>query len=410
MGMPYRTMRQLLIEHPKDHYGIFCFPRGSHVAIIAPHGGNIEPRTSEVARAIAGETFNLYCFEGFLPEQESWTLHVTSENYDEPKCKELISNCDFVVAIHGAKDQERRRIYVGGLDEELRDAICEQLKGIRWILMDGAETNLDIVPVLHDGDKYAGRKKSNICNGGKPRGEPPPHGRGVQLELSRTVRNELEHSNATHTNLAQLAQAVRSAIETTAPGSLKSAPPLTSIPPKPPDVLEQPGATPPASQNEQKSTVQDNFSIEEYKALRTEIVSKLEQAREFSRWGLIGLAVLYSYILSNLDKPYLFVAPAVLAWIVVAHLLEEHRMVAKAGDYIRDQIEAWIAGTQGRPKGWGKYLDDTRDLEGPSTWSWSPIPLWYLLARITSALAAIVVIAYLFGYWPFIHTEQSILH
>src|SRR5215831_10461800 len=408
MGMPYRTMRQLLIEHPKDHYGIFCFPRGSHVAIIAPHGGNIEPRTSEVARAIAGETFNLYCFEGFLPEQESWTLHVTSENYDEPKCKELISNCDFVVAIHGAKDQERRRIYVGGLDEELRDAICEQLKGIRWILMDGAETNLDIVPVLHDGDKYAGRKKSNICNGGKPRGGTPPHGRGVQLELSRTVRNELEHSSATHTNVARLAQAVRSAIETTALQNLKSALPPAPIPPKPLNAPEQPNATPSTSQTEQKSTVQDNFSIEEYKALRTEIVSKLEQAREFSRWGLIGLAVLYSYILSNLGKPYLFVVPPALCWIIVFHLHEEFRMVAKAGDYIRDQIEAWIAGTQGRPEGWGKYL--TRDLKGPSTWSWSPLPLWSGLAWITTGLAVIAIIVWLFGWWPLIHTEQSILH
>jgi len=321
--MPYRTMQQLLTEHPKDDYEIFCFPRGSHVAIIAPHGGNIEPGTSEVARAIAGETFNLYCFEGFLPEQESSALHVTSANYDEPKCKELISNCDFVVAIHGTKGQERRTIYVGGLDEELRDAICEQLKGIRWILMDGAEANLDIVPVLHDGDKYAGRQKSNICNEGKPRGENPPHGKGVQLELSRIVRNELEHSSATHTNLAQLAQAVRSAIEPTALQSLKSALPATPMPPKPADAPEQPNATPSTSQNEQKSTVQDNFSIEEYKALRTEIISKITDAREFGRWGLIGLAVLYSYILSNLGKPYLFLAPPVLCWIIVFHLLEE---------------------------------------------------------------------------------------
>ena len=63
--MPYRTMQHLLTEQPKEDYGIFCYPRGSHVAIIAPHGGNIEPRTSEVARAIVGDTYNLYCFTDF---------------------------------------------------------------------------------------------------------------------------------------------------------------------------------------------------------------------------------------------------------------------------------------------------------------------------------------------------------
>jgi len=36
----------------------------SAVAVIAPHGGKIESRTSEIVRAIAGKDFNLYLFEG----------------------------------------------------------------------------------------------------------------------------------------------------------------------------------------------------------------------------------------------------------------------------------------------------------------------------------------------------------
>ena len=38
--------------------------REASVAIIAPHGGRIEPGTSELAEAIAGDDFSLYCFEG----------------------------------------------------------------------------------------------------------------------------------------------------------------------------------------------------------------------------------------------------------------------------------------------------------------------------------------------------------
>jgi phage replication-related protein YjqB (UPF0714/DUF867 family) len=37
---------------------VHCRP-ASPVAIIAPHGGRIERRTSDIARAIAGEDFNL---------------------------------------------------------------------------------------------------------------------------------------------------------------------------------------------------------------------------------------------------------------------------------------------------------------------------------------------------------------
>jgi phage replication-related protein YjqB (UPF0714/DUF867 family) len=36
----------------------------SRVAILAPHGGLIEGRTSQVARLIAGEQHRLYLFEG----------------------------------------------------------------------------------------------------------------------------------------------------------------------------------------------------------------------------------------------------------------------------------------------------------------------------------------------------------
>src|SRR5258706_10595400 len=38
--------------------------RESSVAIIAPHGGTIEPVTSRLAVATAGRSFSWYCFEG----------------------------------------------------------------------------------------------------------------------------------------------------------------------------------------------------------------------------------------------------------------------------------------------------------------------------------------------------------
>lgn len=65
-------------------YSIICRNNASHVAVIAPHGGGIEPGTSEIARAIAGDDLSFYAFQGVRPEKNS-ELHITSENFDEPR-------------------------------------------------------------------------------------------------------------------------------------------------------------------------------------------------------------------------------------------------------------------------------------------------------------------------------------
>src|SRR5918912_1062843 len=46
-------------------------------AIVAPHGGGIEPGTSEIADAIAAEEFSFYAFEG-LKSSGNGVLHITS--------------------------------------------------------------------------------------------------------------------------------------------------------------------------------------------------------------------------------------------------------------------------------------------------------------------------------------------
>ena len=83
------------------------------------------------------------------------------------------------------------------------------------------------------------------------------------------------------------------------------------------------------------------WPVEEYKTLREEISTKLKDRLEFSRWGLIGLAALYSYIFSNPGKPILFWVPVCLCLAVLTHLNEEHRMVQKTATYIKCQIESW---------------------------------------------------------------------
>jgi phage replication-related protein YjqB (UPF0714/DUF867 family) len=65
-------------------FDIVCRARSSAVAVIAPHGGKIESGTSEIATAVAGDDFNLYCFQGLKPRHNT-SLHITSGRFDEPR-------------------------------------------------------------------------------------------------------------------------------------------------------------------------------------------------------------------------------------------------------------------------------------------------------------------------------------
>src|SRR5262245_11597647 len=55
--------------------------RGPPGAVIAPHGGKIEPATSEITAAIAGALYISYYFEGLRSRPHSH-LHITSTKFD----------------------------------------------------------------------------------------------------------------------------------------------------------------------------------------------------------------------------------------------------------------------------------------------------------------------------------------
>jgi len=137
---------------------------GSSVAVIAPHGGNIEPWTGEIADAIAGNDFSFYCFKGLKP---TGGLHITSHLFDEPTCVELITAHRHVVSIHGWA-AKGGRVCVGGRDSILIAALKRRLAS-SGIQVDNAEGGL------------SGCDPNNIVNRGAT-------GRGVQFELTMGFR------------------------------------------------------------------------------------------------------------------------------------------------------------------------------------------------------------------------------
>jgi phage replication-related protein YjqB (UPF0714/DUF867 family) len=144
-------------------------------AIVAPHGGGIEPGSSEIADAIARQRWSFYAFEG-LKRSGNSSLHITSTAFDEPMCLVLLSDTTRVVTIHGEEsDDDGEGVFVGGLDIELGTHVGALLK----------KQGFDVRK--HPSPDLQGLDPQNICNRGTA-------GAGIQLELSRAVRETLFES------------------------------------------------------------------------------------------------------------------------------------------------------------------------------------------------------------------------
>jgi phage replication-related protein YjqB (UPF0714/DUF867 family) len=167
-------------------YAVHIMPRErSGVAVLAPHGGRIEGRTSEIARLIAGDEHRLYLFEGLRTTGDNFDcLHLASHRFDEPRALDLISRCDTVVAVHGYA-APGPDVLLGGLNEKLKRDVAQALAEIGF-------------SYLTDGHRFPGTDPRNICNRGRS-------GAGLQLELSEGLRKAGDWSG--------LAGAIRAALK-----------------------------------------------------------------------------------------------------------------------------------------------------------------------------------------------------
>jgi phage replication-related protein YjqB (UPF0714/DUF867 family) len=150
-----RDYRVRMIERP-----------GAPVVVIAPHGGGIEIGTSQLAARIARGRHSLFLFEGLKPPWQNRGLHITSHRFDHPLCVALVSRSPVTLAVHGCRGESR--IYIGGLDTELKALLTAKLVGAGF-------------SVTSDDHPYMGLNPLNICNRGS-------RGRGAQIELTRDFR------------------------------------------------------------------------------------------------------------------------------------------------------------------------------------------------------------------------------
>ena len=189
MTSPYKNFEELTQQEVEGKdYQIRVRLRDERVLVMAPHGGKIEPTTSVIAEAIAGENYSLYCFEGLKADGNS-VLHIESHLFDEPRALQAVKKADIVITVHGQLNHKEEFVMVGGLNVDLRSGIRRQLEASGFRTRPPTEGLQGIDP-------------ENICNRGRLKG-------GVQLEISRKVRDSLR-SDANRLQL--FADAVRKVI------------------------------------------------------------------------------------------------------------------------------------------------------------------------------------------------------
>lgn len=192
----YPNFAALAAAQPQGAFSIHVRDTGSPLVVVAPHGGAIEPGTSEIARAIAGDDLSLYLFEGTRPERNG-ELHLTSTRFDEPRCLALVAAAERVLTIHG-ENRDEEAVYLGGRDEAALAALRASLAANGFAALE------------HPDPALLGRHPKNLCNRGRS-------GAGVQLEVSRGLRRglfaSLDRAGRAHPapRLARFAAAVRAA-------------------------------------------------------------------------------------------------------------------------------------------------------------------------------------------------------
>lgn len=172
MADRYRSMQELYDNEPRRHYRLTTRRRPhSRVLILSPHGGSIEWMTSDVARQVAGDQFNLHDFAGRMKSLNFETLHVTSKHYDCLAVQELNQTVDYSLAIHGCRGWQKIT-YLGGQDDVGRRIVRKHLEA------DGFITE-EAPPHL------SGLGRDNIVNQNL-------RGMGIQLELDTSLRQSFE--------------------------------------------------------------------------------------------------------------------------------------------------------------------------------------------------------------------------
>ncbi|MBU2670408.1 poly-gamma-glutamate hydrolase family protein [Actinoplanes bogorensis] len=165
-------------------------------AIIALHGGGIEPGTSELCLAVAGyhpagglvggAVYDYWLFEG-IRSSDNAILHITSTNCDDPVARATVGGSQRAVSLHGCSPEQAEypagtaAIVIGGRDTPLKAAMLSSMR----TTFNGTDIQVKDAALV---PRLGGDDPDNIVNLTVPK-------RGVQFELTTPLRARMFGTN-----------------------------------------------------------------------------------------------------------------------------------------------------------------------------------------------------------------------
>ena len=124
--MPFSDFPTLVLNTTKgEDWDLLIQQPGAPIAIITIHGGAIEPLTSELAAAIAGDEHNLYDLRGVRATGNA-ELRVPAIRFQEMRLQMLLERCQTALHLDGV-DGDEPVMYLGGRNTSLISHLEEAL-------------------------------------------------------------------------------------------------------------------------------------------------------------------------------------------------------------------------------------------------------------------------------------------
>ena len=169
MQKAYQDFTELVLHAAKGRdYRLNIVDRKADVTITAVHGGSIEPLTSELAAAIAGEEYNLYELRG-LRTRGCELLRVPIQRFNEAQLHALMQRSNIALSIQGTEGGEAA-VHLGGRNRWLKRVLGARLQ----------EAGFQVRPPAGPGAAHDPLRFYNLAVEG-----------GVQIELTSAMRESL---------------------------------------------------------------------------------------------------------------------------------------------------------------------------------------------------------------------------
>lgn len=123
----YQSFAELVLNTVKDQdYRLDVHQPSQEMAIVAIHGGGIEPPTGELAAAIAGQEYSRYIFQA-LRASGNAQMRIPMTRYDEMRLRALLQHSQAAVALDGVPGVDQT-VHLGGRNRLLREKLIESLQ------------------------------------------------------------------------------------------------------------------------------------------------------------------------------------------------------------------------------------------------------------------------------------------